>query len=99
MNNSNRIEEKILKVKESITEKYSSAKVWSGDRKVESLVKAYLSDVDEEAISREEYYKILVKKDEELEHMIFLLNSTCSEQVNKIKSRVTGGKRYGRSTN
>ena len=66
-NETQNIELRITEVKREMEQLYASL---GENRKPSSLVKSYISDIDDTAMTREEYYRLLVKKKMELEHYV-----------------------------
>lgn len=66
-NETQNIELRITEVKREMEQLYASL---GENRKPSSLVKSYISDIDDIAMTREEYYRLFVKKKMELEHYV-----------------------------
>lgn len=71
------IEEKIVEVKGDMMELYRTCP-HSGRRKADSLLKGFLHGIEEENMTREEYYNALLQKKEELQETMHLVNHTAN---------------------
>ena len=67
MNETKDIECRIIEVKREMEQLFERMGV---NRKSVSLVKAYISDIDDQEITRDEYYKLLVGKKRQLAYDI-----------------------------